>query len=249
MMNFTEFTQDSHDPFRGADSDPEADGEENVAQQQNLVLSISEADKIVGSCNELVIDELHKFGRKIPTPKVVAGIYTAYRAIEAAGCRDQFLAARKIRIHGNTKNVCYPVFLAFTRTTHPWLRDRVCKYAEVGALAVHHAVSAEDFPEWLKRNPIEKACAEYRKIMRDLDKSKRDDEMRRAREFLVDPKKEPEKAPILRATPITRGYAGLMLGVLDFSNDRSGDFRVLGILPHDRDAVMRIVKDAANKTT
>jgi hypothetical protein len=220
MMNFTEFTQDSHAPFRGADSDPEAGGEENVAQQQNLVLSISEADKIVDSCNELVIDELHKFGRKIPTPKVVAGIYTAYRAIEAAGCRD-----------------------------HPWLRDRVCKYAEVGALAVLHAVSAEDFPEWLKRNPIEKACAEYRKIKRDLDKSKRDDEMRRAREFLVDPKKEPEKAPILRATPITRGYAGLMLGVLDFSNDRSGDFRVLGILPHDRDAVMRIVKDAANKTT
>jgi hypothetical protein len=120
---------------------------------------------------------------------------------------------------------------------------------EVGALALHENVAPEAFPDWLKRHPIEEACTRYRQIMRERKKAKRDDELQRAWEFLVDPKKEPGNAPVRPATPVTSGYAGLKLAVLDFSKDGSGDFCVLGILPHKRDAVMRLVMTAADKAT
>ncbi len=159
------------------------------------------------------------------------------------------MAERQIKVHGSTKNDCYPIFRAFTRTAHPWLRDRVCKYAQVAALAVHGKVAPAEFPDWLKRNPVEKACREYRRIMRERSKSERTEHLQSVWEFLVDPKKEPEKAPIVPATAITPGYVGLKLAVVDFTNDGSGNFRVLGIMPHDADAVMRMALTVANKET
>jgi hypothetical protein len=244
-MDFTESVQHAHDRLDADDIDPVGGNTENVAQAAKLM--IAEADRAVQSCNEVLRDQLEKVGRRVPTEKTVAVIYTAYCAISATGSQAQFLAERQIKVHGSTKNDCYPIFRAFTRTAHPWLRDRVCKYAQVAALAVHEKVAPETFPDWLKRHPIEKACREYRRIMRDRNKSERYEHLQRVWQFLVDPRKEPEKAPIIPATPITPGYVGLKLAVLDFSHDGSGDFRVLGIMPHDADAVMRMALTAANK--
>lgn len=246
-MDFTESVQHTCDGVDAGDVGSDGDNAENVAQAAKLM--IAEADRAVQSCNEVLRDQLEKVGRKVPTEKTVALIYTAYCAIAATGSQAQFLAERQIKVHGSTKNDCYPVFRAFTRTSHPWLRDRVCKYAQVAALAVHGKVAPETFPDWLKRNPIEKACREYRRIMRDRNKSERDEHLQRVWEFLVDPKKEPEKAPIVAATPITPGYVGLKLAVVDFTHDGSGNFRVLGIMPQDADAVMRMALTAANKET
>lgn len=219
----------------------------NAAQATNE--TIAEADRAVASCNDILHDQLEKVGRKVPTERTVAVIYTAYHAIVAAGAQTQFLAERKVKVHGATRNPCYPVFRAFTKTAHPWLRDRVCKYAQIAALAIHENVSPEAFPDWLKARPVEKACSDYRRIMRERDGSRRDEEWRRVSEVLVDPREQPDKAPIIAATPLTPGYVGVKLGVLDFAQDGSGDFRLLGIMPHEPDAVMRMVKTAASKMT
>ena len=244
-MDFTESVQHARDGVDAEDVGPDGDDTENVAQAAKLM--IAEADRAVQSCNEVLRDQLEKVGRKVPTEKTVAVIYSAYCAIAATGSQAQFLAERQIKVHGSTKNDCYPVFRAFTRSAHPWLRDRVCKYAQVVALAVNQKVAPEAFPDWLKRHPIEKACREYRRIMREQTKSERDEHLQRVWQFLVDPKNEPEKAPIVPATPITPGYVGLKLAVVDFTHDGCGNFRVLGIMPHDADAVMRMALTAANK--
>ncbi|MCK1597949.1 hypothetical protein [Bradyrhizobium sp. 164] len=244
-MDFTDSVQHARDRFDADDIDPDGGNTENVAQSAKSM--IAEADRAVESCNEVLRDQLEKVGRKVPTEKTVALIYTAYCAISAAGSQAQFLAERQIKVHGSTKNECYPIFRAFTRTAHPWLRDRVCKYAQVAALAVHQQVASEAFPDWLKRHPIEKACREYRRIMRERTKSERNEHLQRVWQFLVDPRKEPERAPMVPATPITPGHVGLKLAVVDFTHDGSGNFRVLGIMPHDADAVMRMALTAANK--
>jgi len=83
-------------------------------------------------------------------------------------------------------------------------------------LAYHKGIPPEEFQKWLKDNGIEKACAEYRRIMRELDKAERDKQIDKV---LVDPKKEPDKAPLLPATPITGGCVGLKLAVVDFTLD------------------------------
>jgi hypothetical protein len=247
MIDFTDGAQHDRDRFRAHHAESEDDRHEAAAQATKML--IADADDTVRSCNDILTDGLEKIGRKLPTEKAVAGIYRAYCAIAAIGGQAQFLAERGIKVHGGTKNDCYPIFSAFTKGSHPWLRDRVCKYAEVAALAIHQNVQPEAFPDWLKRHPIEKACAEYRSIMREPGKSKHNDEQERVSEFLVDPKKEPDKAPIIPATPVTPGYVGLKLAVLDFSNDGSGNFRVLGIMPHEVGAVMRMVMTAASKVT
>jgi hypothetical protein len=41
----------------------------------------------------------------------------------------------------------------------------------------------------------------------------------------------------------------MKLAVLEFSYDGSGEFQVLGIMPHEADAVIRMVMTAANKAT
>lgn len=247
MMNFAEAAQHDRDSSQTDHDDAEDDRHENAAQATKML--IADADDAVRSCNDILTNGLEKIGRELPTEKVITGIFTAYCAIAAVGGQAQFLAERDIKVHGSTKNECYPIFRAFTKGTHPWLRDRVCKYAEVAALAIHQNVQPETFHDWLKRHPIEKACAEYRNIMREREKSKRNDEQQRIWEFLVDPKKEPDKAPLISATPLTPGYVGLKLGVLEFSNDGSGDFRVLGIMPHEDDAVIRMVMTAVSKST
>ena len=246
MMDFTQADQHDRDRPQADHDDTEDDGNENVARSTKTL--IADADKSVRSCNDILTDGLVKIGRKLPTEKAVTGIYRAYCAITATDGQAKFLAERQIKVHGSTKNACYPIFRAFTKGAHPWLRDRVCKYAEVAALAIHENVSAEAFPDWLKRHPIEKACAEYRRIMREREKSKRNDEQQRIWDFLVDPK-DPDRAPIIPATPITPGHVGIKLAVLEFSDDGSGDFRVLGIMPHEADAVMRMVMTAASKAT
>lgn len=242
MMDFNESTQHDGDSTYADNRRTDAHNNENIAGSNKMKLAIAEADNAVHRCNDRFLGEIEKFGSTMPTAGVVAGIYTAYCAIEAAGRREQFLAERGINIHGNTQNECYPIFRAFTKKAHSWLRDRVCKYATVAALARYENVSPDDFPDWLKGHPIEEACEEYRRIKAELEEAKR-------RAFMVDASKNPEKAPMILATPITRGHIGLKLGVLEFAEDGSGEFRLLGILPHERNAVMRMVMTAARKAT
>ena len=132
-MNFTEAPQHSRDSTQTDHDDAVDDRHENAAQATKML--IADADDTVRSCNDILTDSLVKIGRKLPTEKAVAGIYRAYCAITATGGQAEFLAERQIKIHGSTKNECYPIFRAFTKGAHPWLRNRVCKYAEVAALA------------------------------------------------------------------------------------------------------------------
>ncbi|GAA3846364.1 hypothetical protein GCM10022626_14180 [[Pseudomonas] carboxydohydrogena] len=242
MMGFSESTQHDGDSTYADNGRTDAHNNENVAGSNKLMLAIAEADNAIHRCNDRLLSEVEKLGGTIPTAGVVAGIYTAYCAIEAAGRREQFLAERGIKIHGNTQNECYPIFRAFTKKVHSWLRDRVCKYATVAALARHEGVLPHDFPGWLKDHPIEEACEEYRRIKAELEEAKR-------RAFMVDASKYPEKVPTIQATPVTHGHIGLKLGVLEFAKDGSGEFRLLGILPHERNAVMRMVMTAARNAT
>lgn len=241
-MDFTESDQHDCDRVHAEDGRCDYGNTENVAESNKMELAIAGADSAIRACNELFLAEIEVAVRTVPTSTIVASIYAAYCAIETAGGRERFLAERGIKIHGNTKNECYPVFQAFTKKMHSWLRDRVCKYATVAALARHQNVSPEDFLDWQKRHPVEIACEEYRKIKAKLDKAKR-------RAFMIDPGKEPDKAPLLSGTPITSGQVGLKLGVLELVKDGSGDFRVLGVLPHDHKAVMRIVAAATSEAT
>jgi hypothetical protein len=242
MMGFSESTQHDGDSTYADNGRTDAHNNENVAGSNKLMLAIADADNAIHRCNDRLLSEVEKLGGTIPTAGVVAGIYTAYCAIEAAGRREQFLAERGIKIHGNTQNECYPIFRAFTKKVHSWLRDRVCKYATVAALARHEGVLPHDFPGWLKDHPIEEACEEYRRIKAELEEAKR-------RAFMVDASKYPEKVPTIQATPVTHGHIGLKLGVLEFAKDGSGEFRLLGILPHERNAVMRMVMTAARNAT
>lgn len=242
MMDFSEPTQPDWPSTHADNGRTDAHNNENVAGSNKMRRAIGAADNAIHRCNDHFLSEIEKFGGTIPTADVVAGIYAAYCAIEAAGRREQFLAERGIKIHGNTQNECYPIFRAFTKKIHSWLRDRVCKFATVAALARHENVSPHDFPGWLKDHPIEEACEEYRRIKAELEEAKR-------RAFMVDASKDPEKVPMIRATPITRGHIGLKLGVLEFAKDGSGEFRLLGILPHERNTVMRMVTTAARKAT
>jgi len=241
-MDFTGSAQHGRDRVIADDASSDGSNTENVAQSNKMKLAIEGADHAVRACNERLVAEIEAAGGSLPTGAIVASIYAAYCAIEAAGARESFLAQRGIKVHGNTKNECYPVFQAFTKTSHSWLRDRVCKYATVAALARHENVSPDDFPEWQKCHPVEVACEKYRKIKAELNKAKR-------RALMIDPKREPDKVPLLLATPITVGCLGLRLGVIEFAKDGSGDFRVLGVLPHDRSAVMRIVTASISKET
>lgn len=241
-MDFAQTAKHNRETGVVADAGSRGSDTENIAESNKMKIAIAGADDAIRACNERLLIEIEAAGGGLPTGTIVASIYAAYCAIEAAGGREAFLAERGIKIHGNTKNECYPVFQAFTKTSHAWLRDRVCKYATVAALARHENVSADDFPEWQKRHPVEVACDKYRKIKAELNEAKRC-------ALMIDPKKEPDKVPLMPATPITVGCLGLRLGVIEFAKDGSGDFFVLGVLPHDRTAVMRVVRGAMSNAT
>jgi hypothetical protein len=242
-MDFQEHAQFGAERPDAADTASEAE-EKNAAQATKD--AIVDADEAVRACDNVFTSELAKAGQRVKMPfeRAMLAIYAAYCKIEANDCGPAFLAERKVKIHGNTKNACYPYLLAFTKSTHELLRDRVCKQAEVVALARYENVEPENFTAWLKDHPIEAACAKYRSITRDLKKSQRIEQLYK---MLFDPKKYPEKAPPLPATPLTSGCRDIRLGVLDFTLDTGGDFRVLGVLPLDADTVLRIVSTAAGK--
>jgi len=217
---------------------------ENVAQ----ATIVERADNCVAALNELVVATLDKatHNTKKALRTTVSTIYGAVCEFDRTKSGAQFLADRRVKAHGNTANPYQPYLRAFTRGTHSVVRGAVCKYSQVIALARHQNVDAENFDSWFAAHPIEKACAEFRRLTRKLRESQRDDLIRRV---LVDPKTAPDKAPLLGATPITPGFTGWKLAVLDFASDGSGDFRLLGVLSHDKDAVMRIVLADAAKAT
>jgi hypothetical protein len=232
-----------HADNASADSALGHDEDENVAQ---ATFEISLADEAVAACNEIIVETLNNAGHKAEASlgTATAAIYSAIRTIEASGIGPRFLADRKIKIHGNTRNPYQPYFRAFAKRTHPFLRSRLCKQAEVVGLACHENVPPDEFAAWLKNHPVEQACKEYRGIMREQSNAKHDKATRRIKELLIDPEKEPDKTPLRAATPLTRGLVGVKVFVAALVPDGRGDFRVLGALPHEEDEVMRIVEAA-----
>ena len=220
---------------------PRTPGEEELLLKATS--AIDRADKAVLACEETVAavfeqaaDEVHgRLGTALVT------IYTAVCVIEHFGGGAKFLADRGIKPHGNVKNPYQPYLRAFTEKAHPWVRGKLCKHAAVIGLARHENVSADDIGIWLKTHTVEKACREYRRIMRARNNSQRDEQMPRANAIIVDRKKEPDMAPLLPATPITPRYAGIKLAVVDFADDGSGHYYLLGILPHNEKAIWRMV--------
>lgn len=219
-------------------------GDENVAQAAKI--AIAQADEAVRACNEVVVPELEKLARKARFERVLIPLYAAAYVIITTNSAAEFLAARQVKSHGNVKNIFSSILVGFAKFAHPLVRGRLCKYAAVIGLAYHENVAPVDFAAWLKTHPIEKACVEYRRTMHKLKQTRRDEQIRK---ILVSPKQEPDKAPLMPATPITWGHVGLKLAVVDFTIDGKGDFHLLGILPHDRDEVMEIVTAAAAKAT
>jgi hypothetical protein len=219
------------------------DEDENVAQ---ATFEISLADKAVAACNEIIVVTLNNAGHRAEASfgTATVAIYRAVRTIEASGIGPRFLADRKIKIHGNTRNAYQPYVRAFAKRAHPFLRSKLCKLAEVVGLACHENVPPDEFAAWLKNHPVEQACKEYRRIMREQSNSRYDKATRRIKELLIDPEKEPDKTPLRAATPLTQGLVGFKLLVAALVPDGRGDFRVLGPLPHEEDEVMRIVEAA-----
>lgn len=240
QMNLNEFDQHGAQDYRDDSGATGSARDDNCCSATKN--AIEQADRAVRACNDVVVPEMEKLARKARFETVVIPVYAAAYMIVSNNDITEFLAEREVKTHGNVKNIFSPITVGFTKGTHPLLRDRLCKYSATMWLAYHKGIPPEEFQKWLKDNGIEKACAEYRRIMRELDKAERDKQIDKV---LVDPKKEPDKAPLLPATPITGGCVGLKLAVVDFTLDGMGEFRLLGILPHDRDAVMRIVAAAA----
>jgi hypothetical protein len=247
-MNF-----DPQDDGRTVGSN-EAPGEvHHLPGEEELLLkatsAIELADKAVLACEETVAavfeqasDEVHDL-----LGKALVTIYTAVSRIEHSGGGAQFLADRGVKVHGNVKNPYQPYLRAFTKKAHPWVRGKICKCAAVIGLARHENVSADEIGAWLKTHPVEMACSEYRRIMRARSNAQPNDQMHRANAIIVDRKKEPEMAPLLPATPITPHYAGIKLAIVDFADDGSGDYYLLGILAHNEKAIWRMVLSASSK--
>ncbi|MBX9847426.1 MAG: hypothetical protein K2Z80_37175 [Xanthobacteraceae bacterium] len=200
---------------------------ENVAAAAKN--AIAEADKAVRICNDAVVTAMDKLARKARYQDVLIPLYAASYLIEASNGRIEFLGQRGIKPHGNVKNIFSPIVLAFTKNAHPLLRDRMCKYAQVIWLAGHENVAPDEFPAWLKSHPTEKACAEYRRIMHQRQKAKHDDEQ--ISRVLIDPGKQPEKAPLLPATPITWGYPSCDTAI---EGSAQRDRRTVRAEPQDR---------------
>jgi hypothetical protein len=219
------------------------DDDANVAQ---ATFAIKVADKAVLACDEIFVATLNNAARKAETSlgTAMVAIYRAVRTIEASGIGPRFLAERKVKVHGNTRNAYQPYFRAFAKRAHPFLRSKLCKQAEVIGLACHENVAPDDFAEWLNTHPVEQACKEFRRITREKSNSKHNKATRRIKELLIDPEKEPDKTPLRAATPLTQGMVGVKLFVAALVPDGRGDFRVLGTLPHEEDEVMRIVEAA-----
>lgn len=208
---------------------------------------IRDADEAVRACNEAFSLELDNVARKTAPRLGTASvaIYKAVCAFDANNSGAAFIAERKVKVHGNTTNPYYGYVLGFSNYTHPLLRNKLCKFAAAVGLARHENVPPDDFAAWLKNHPVEQACKEYRRVMREQSNSRHDKATRRIKELLVDPAKEPNKAPLRGATPLTVGHVGAKVFVVECVADGRGDFHVLGVMPHDAEAVMHIVEAAA----
>lgn len=236
-MNFQEMNERNHTGSQAGGDDAECGSGENAAHATKI--AIDEADRAVRSCDGIVVAEMEKIGRKVHFETVVTALYPAAYMLELTNSTAEFLAERKVKPHGNVKNVFSLVLRGFTQGIHPLLRDRLSKSAAVIGLAYHQGVPPDEFSSWLKHHPLEKACNEYRRIIRERQKSRDDDLVSK---ILVDPAKEPDKAPLLPATPITWGHVGLKLAVVQFEPDGNGNFWVRAILHHNEDDVMTIVR-------
>jgi hypothetical protein len=148
--------------------------------------------------------------------------------------------------HGNSDNPQQPLVLAFAKAAGGWARSGVCKYAQVIAVARHHQIAPDDFEAWFSTRTIGDARAEYQRITTERRETQREALIAK---ILIDPEKEPEKAPILPGTPVTKGHKGFKLLVINVLDEQSGDHVELGVLPHAPKEVMEIVEAAAEKAT
>ena len=231
-MHYTESMSSGGDKPR---TDHSAEREDNCCSA-TLVAS---ADDAIAALNDIVtgtVDKVAYRTRKALRSAVIL-IYSAICELIRDGGAE-FLATRGVKAHGNTDNPYQPYMRAFTKETHAWVRSAVCKYAQVFWLAQHLNIPPGNFGAWLETQTVEGACAEYRQLMRERRRSERNEKLAKV---LVDPEKEPEKAPLLSGTPVTLGCKGLKLAVVNCVSDGSGNFRLLGILHHDHDAIVELV--------
>jgi hypothetical protein len=136
--------------------------------------------------------------------RAVSQMYAASVALETAGTVQSFLDERGVKPHGNVKNQHTLLVHAFVGSVHRGLKSALCKRAAVIALARRHDVAPEDFDEWRKVWPIERACEEFRRLTNhNGDASEK---------------------------PDTRGLMGQRIVLVEFAANGSGKFRLVKIL-------------------
>jgi hypothetical protein len=241
-MNYHESTAANTDGTQ-AGARPDQSEQEEKCRRATFV---ERADNAVAGLKELATNAKDAFFRRSKQALLTAVclIYGAICEIENANGGAQFLADRGVVPHGNSENPQQPLVLAFTKDAGGWARSGVCKYAQVIAVARHHQIAPDDFEAWFSTRTIGDARAEYRRITTERRKMLREALIAK---ILINPEKEPEKAPILPGTSVTKGHTGLKLLVVNVLDDVSGNYRELGMLPHAPEEVMEIVEAAAKK--
>jgi hypothetical protein len=131
---------------------------ENAAQA-----AISAADAAMKRLNKRFSGRLETAirGSRAEFNEFMSTTYRAIVVLEDTGSVAQFLSGRGVKVHGNVTNKYQALVRVFVDTPHSWIRSAATKRAEVIALARLQGVTPEDFPEWQKKWPVEKACAKY----------------------------------------------------------------------------------------
>lgn len=204
--------------------------------------AVAEADRAIQRAHE-VAEKTFGIAEQelsIGLPAVQSKIYAAVCDLEARGLVGSFLAERRVSRHGNARNEYSVLIRAFTRRKHKNLRQALTKTAAVIALARILRVAPEQFDEWRKKWSIEKAARTYREYQKSSAVQKvAKDEV----EFFL----AGGDGPFLPATAATRGYAGRQLAVLDCAEDLDGGYRVVRVLPCDKNSFYRIVMSVLRK--
>jgi hypothetical protein len=172
-------------------------------------------------------------------PKVQTALYCAIVDLEEQGLMAEFLADRRVRRHGNTKNPYTPVVSAFARGRHPRVRQTLAKVAAVIALAREDNIEPQNFADWRKNWPVEEACREWRERQARLGSD--EDTETTVDLFLA------SDAEFLPPITQTVGYSGKQLAVIECTQDLSGAFRLVRVLPSDDTSFRRTVLVAMHK--
>jgi hypothetical protein len=204
--------------------------------------AVDEADDAVRRVLAATEKKFHAAEQQLSVglPEVQVKIYRAVVDLEERGLREEFLIARGVSPHGNTRNSYTPILRAFTNSKHKYLRQTLTKFAAMIALARRENVSPEEFVEWRKKWTNDRAARAWHELQKT---SAAEDHERLVVKFLLpDP-----KTPFLPPVGPTKGCAGRRLAVLDCADDLTGKYRVVGLVPCNEDEVRRIIFSVLRK--